>query len=138
LFHDEQARSGLKTKRRIKSWIIKTIQGEYLLPGEINIVFLRDEELRKVNIEYLSRDYYTDIITFDYSEGKILSGDILISIDRVQENARKFKVSRNHEILRVIIHGILHLAGYKDSSEKEKIEMSLMEDKYLELYFSME
>ena len=131
LFHDDLAWSGLKDKRKIKSWIVSFSNKENRGTGDINIIFLDDEKLRKINIEYLSRDYYTDIITFDYSEGSILSGDIFISVERVKENAERFNVDRNSELLRVIIHGILHLIGYTDTSDSEKQKMRLMEDKCL-------
>jgi rRNA maturation RNase YbeY len=138
LFHEEQVRSGLKQKRKVKSWIIATIKTENLVPGDINVVFLEDEDLLKINIEYLSRNYYTDIITFDYSEENVLNGDMLISVDRIADNAKKYNASKEREMLRVIIHGILHLAGYKDSSRKEISEMRHMEEKYLDQYYSEE
>lgn len=138
LFHEDLIRSGLKDKRNIKSWITSVITKENLKAGNINIIFLGDEELRRINIDFLSHDYYTDIITFDYSEGIILSGDIYISVDRVKENAEKFNVTYDNELLRVIIHGILHLIGYKDSSESEKKTMRFLEDKCLRDYYSKE
>lgn len=104
--------------------------------GQINIIFTSDEDLRRINIEYLEHDYYTDIISFDYSEAKVLSGDIYISIERVEENAKKYSVEKENELLRVIIHGILHLIGYKDSNDSEKNKMRIMEEKSLQLYYS--
>jgi len=136
LFHDSLVKSGLKGKRNIKSWINSTIENEGRKTGNISIVFLNDEELRKINIDYLSLDFYTDIITFDYSEDNVLSGDIYISIDRVKENAEEFNVPAHDELLRVIIHGVLHLIGYKDSNESEKKEMRSMEDACLKDFFS--
>jgi rRNA maturation RNase YbeY len=138
LFHEDLTRSGLKDKRNIKSWIISVIEKENLKLGNINIILLGDEELRKINIEFLSHDYYTDIITFDYSEGLTLSGDIYISMERVKDNAERFNVTGDNELLRVIIHGILHLIGYKDSSESEKKKMRFMEDNCLRDYYSKE
>ena len=86
-------------------------------------MFTTDAELLKTNIEFLNHDTYTDIITFDYCEGKLINGDIIISIERVKENAQKFKVDFDIEIKRVIIHGALHLCGYKDKSTKDAVVM---------------
>lgn len=101
--------------------------------GEISIILLSDEELLKINIDYLQHDYYTDIITFDYSEGCKISGELYISVDRVKENAQKYGYRFEEELKRVIIHGILHLCGYKDKSKKEQHEMRKKEDYYLAL-----
>ena len=87
--------------------------------GEINYVFMNDEDLLKTNIEFLDHHTYTDIITFDYCEGELLNSDIFISIDRVNENATKFDTTFENELHRVMIHGVLHLCGYKDKSKKD-------------------
>jgi len=100
--------------------------------GYINIVFLSDDQLLKMNIEYLNHDYYTDIITFNYSEDpKGLEAELYISVDRVRDNAETNKVSLNEEMKRVVIHGMLHLAGFDDQTESDKKEMRLLEDKYI-------
>ncbi len=135
-FHDDSFNSGLKRKPKIKSWIDSVIKESGFSSGQINIIFTSDEDLRRINIEYLEHDYYTDIISFDYSEAKVLSGDIYISIERVEENAKKYSVEKENELLRVIIHGILHLIGYKDSNDSEKNKMRIMEEKSLQLYYS--
>lgn len=101
--------------------------------GEISVILLSDEDLLKINIDYLNHDYYTDIITFDYSEGCKISGDLYISVDRVKENAQKYGYRFEEELKRVIIHGILHLCGYNDKSRKEQHEMRKKEDYYLAL-----
>ena len=137
LFHDYSFKSGIKDKRKIKAWIDAVVEKENLKAGNINIVFTNDEDLREINIKYLSHNYYTDIITFDYSEGNSVSGDIYISVERVQENAEKFHVEKRMEMLRVIIHGILHLTGYNDSDESEKKKMRYMEDESLKYYSSV-
>ena len=137
LFHDYSFKSGIKDKRKIKAWIDAVVEKENLKAGNINIVFTNDEDLREINIKYLSHNYYTDIITFDYSEGNSVSGDIYISVERVQENAEKFHVEKRMEMLRVIIHGILHLTGYNDSDESEKEKMRYMEDESLKYYSSV-
>ena len=100
--------------------------------GELGITFGSDDYVLKLNQEYLDHDYYTDIITFDYVEQGIVSGDIVISIDRVRENAKEFGVSFTEELNRVIIHGVLHLLGYRDTSDEEKTKMREKENYHLE------
>jgi len=99
----------------------------------LNYIFCSDTYLHKINLEYLKHDTLTDIITFDYSEKKQISGDIFISIDRIKENALKFNQSTDIELNRVLIHGVLHLLGYKDKTPKEKETMRAKEDFYLTL-----
>ena len=132
-FHDENIQSGLKRKRAIKSWLKAVLLYEERKEGEINIVLTTDENLREINSKYLSRDYYTDIITFDYSEGKRIQGDLFISIERVNENSEKYNVSKENELLRVMVHGLLHLMGYSDKKQEDKAKMRMMEEKYLAL-----
>jgi probable rRNA maturation factor len=109
------------------------IISEYHLElGYINVVFLSDDELLKMNVEYLGHDYYTDIITFNYAENpKRIEAELYISIDRVKENAETNHVSFNEEMIRVIIHGTLHLAGFDDQTDAEKTEMRRLEDQYI-------
>ena len=99
--------------------------------GEINYIFCDDNYLLEVNKEYLNHDYYTDIISFDYSENKMISGDIFISIDRVFENSKSFKKTFDNELRRVMFHGLLHFCGYKDKTDSEKEKMRKKEDFYL-------
>ena len=99
--------------------------------GEINYIFCDDNYLLEVNKEYLNHDYYTDIISFDYSENKMISGDIFISIDRVFENSKSFEKTFDHELRRVMFHGLLHFCGYKDKTDSEKEKMRKKEDFYL-------
>jgi rRNA maturation RNase YbeY len=99
--------------------------------GDISIIFVSDEYLLEMNQSYLSHDYYTDIITFDYCEGNLISGDLFISVDRVGENADTFNVAFLSELHRVMIHGVLHLCGYKDKSIEEEKQMRILENKYL-------
>ena len=106
--------------------------------GEISVVFCSDDYLLDMNTQYLNHDYYTDIITFDYSDDKIVSGDLFISFDRVKENAIIYAVPTIYELCRVIYHGILHLCGYNDKSEEEKITMRGKENEYLDLFVSRE
>jgi rRNA maturation RNase YbeY len=113
----------LDDEEQIISWIEKVIQKEGYKVGEINYIFCTDSYLHKINVEFLQHDTYTDIISFDYTLGKTISGDIYISIDRVKENAQEYSVSFTEELHRVMIHGILHYAGYKDKTEDEKTVM---------------
>jgi probable rRNA maturation factor len=106
--------------------------------GEITIVFCTDDYLLEMNKRYLNHDFYTDIITFDYSENGVISGDLFISFDRVKDNADSFSVSVDNELKRVIYHGVLHLCGYKDKTEKDKKEMREKENYYLEKFVSRE
>lgn len=103
--------------------------------GNIHYYLVNDEALRNINHKHLQHDYYTDIITFPYSIGKRLQADIHVSLDRIQENAQLNNVHISEELARVIIHGILHLCGYSDHSEEEKIEMREQENKWLTLLF---
>ena len=116
----------------LDSWIKEAIANEQKKLGEINYIFCDDDYLLEKNQTYLNHDTYTDIITFDYSEENSVSGDIFISIERLKENARKFAVPFDTELRRVMIHGVLHLIGYKDKSDKEKKLMREKEDFYLD------
>ena len=118
--------------------INELIKSENYELGEITVVFCNDEYLLEMNRTYLNHDYYTDIITFDYSEEIIISGDLFVSIDRIIENSSSFDVSFNHELSRVIYHGVLHLCGYKDKSEEDIKAMRGKENYYLEKFVSRE
>jgi rRNA maturation RNase YbeY len=120
----------------VKDWITKTIITENFKVGEVSFVFCEDDYLYDLNVEFLNHDTLTDIITFDYSLGNEIHGEIYISIDRVKENASEFNVSFQEELHRVIIHGILHLCGYKDKSESDKKQMRTKENLYLQSIFS--
>lgn len=127
-FHSEDIPFKLKQKTKLKSWILSTVKAKKKKCGDISYVFCSDEFLLKMNKEYLKHDTYTDIITFDYTEAGVVSGDIFISVERVRENAAKFSKTVDDELHRVIIHGILHLLGYKDKSKDAKEEMRKQED----------
>ncbi|RAR72873.1 rRNA maturation RNase YbeY [Flavobacterium aciduliphilum] len=116
------------------SWITKVIQSENKKAGDITYVFCDDEYILEINKKYLNHDYYTDIISFDYSVGNELHGDIFVSIDRVHENASSFNVSFAEELKRVIIHGVLHYCGYKDKSPKEELQMRSKEDEKIKMF----
>lgn len=114
-----------------RKWIISAIKEEEKQVGNINIIFCDDKDLLKKNKTFLKHDTLTDIITFDYSELNTISGDIFISVERVLDNSKDFNVTFEQELNRVIIHGNLHLLGYKDKTEEEQITMSKKEDYYL-------
>jgi rRNA maturation RNase YbeY len=121
-----------KLKRRVTSqWIKQVIASEGKRVGDISFIFCSDSYLLDVNKKYLEHDYFTDIITFDYVEGLVISGDIFISVDRVNENSVEFKTTVTDELNRILIHGILHLLGYKDKQKKDKLLMTEKEDFYL-------
>lgn len=134
-FSTEDIKYTIKQKRRIVRWIREIAQKHQKTVGEISIVFVSDEYLLKINNQYLNHNYFTDIITFDYSSENNIEGDIFISIDTVKLNSKEFSASFNEEILRVIIHGVLHLIGFKDKKPKEKDEMTINENLALELFF---
>lgn len=114
-------------------WVEKSIQSEFKNSGELNFVFCSDEFLIKMNNEYLDHDTYTDIITFNYVENNMISGDLFISIDRVKENAEANDVSFITELNRVMIHGVLHLIGYDDKTASDAQQIRAKEDFYLAL-----
>ena len=123
----------LKSRTKIKQWIKQVIEAKGKKTGNITYIFCDDEYLLEVNKQYLKHDYYTDVITFDYVENDLISGDIFISTDRVRENALAFGSSETEELHRVIIHGALHLLGLKDKSEKEASQMRQAENEALKL-----
>jgi rRNA maturation RNase YbeY len=120
-------------KTKITSWISDTIVNEAFKEGDINFIFCGDDYLLDINVKYLKHSELTDIISFDYSLGKKLSGDIFISVDRVKDNSVKYEVNFDDELHRVIIHGILHFCGYKDKTKEDKRLMRKKEDYYLSL-----
>lgn len=132
-YHQEDTSFGLKNKLSVRKWINHTIQTENKIPGDITYIFCSDQYILELNRSALDHDYFTDIITFDYCEENNVSGDLFISIDRVEDNARELGVSFVDELHRVMIHGVLHLCGYKDKSKKEEQTMRKKEDYYLNL-----
>ncbi|EAQ42812.1 rRNA maturation RNase YbeY [Polaribacter sp. MED152] len=118
----------LEDETSLKNWINAVASQQEFEVGEINYIFCDDAYLHKLNVKFLNHDTLTDIISFDNSLGKLLNGDIFISVERVKDNADDFKVSFHEELHRVMIHGILHYMGYKDKSEDEKKEMRKQEN----------
>ncbi|MDR2205635.1 MAG: rRNA maturation RNase YbeY [Flavobacteriaceae bacterium] len=135
-FHFENIEK-ISFRPNIKIWLKNLIVSEGKKLGEINYIFCDDEYLLKINQDYLEHDYYTDIITFDYVDGKNISGDIFVSLPRISENASLLSKNFDEELRRVLAHGILHLCGYKDLSETEQKEMRDKEDFYLSKYQSV-
>tara|TARA_Y100000746_G_scaffold43337_1_gene32758 strand:+ start:8582 stop:9010 length:429 start_codon:yes stop_codon:yes gene_type:complete len=134
-FFSEKKTFVFNNKNKIRRLIKKITLEEKKGLSFLNIIFCSDAYLLNINKKHLNHDYYTDVITFDYSEkNKNIEGDIYISVDRVKENATKYKENKSVELIRTIIHGVLHLSGYKDKTKKEKEIMTTKENKYLSLY----
>lgn len=126
----------LNTEINIKKWILSCIEKEGFKIGDINYIFCDDTYLHQLNVEFLNHDTLTDIISFDNTVGKIIGGDIFISIERVKENAETFAVLFDDELHRVLIHGVLHYMGFKDKSEEDKATMRNKENECLTLLIS--
>ena len=124
----------LDNEEAIEAWLGNVIVSEKKKEGEINYIFCDDEYLHKINVEYLEHDTLTDIISFDYSMGNELHGDIFVSIERVKDNAADFNVSFEEELKRVLVHGILHYCGYKDKGEAEELLMRSKEDEKIAMF----
>ena len=131
-FHRENVSLNADEKLIIK-WLTNSVNSLDYSIGELSFVFCSDDYLRKLNIKHLNQDYFTDVITFDYSKEMSLIGDVFISTERVKENAKLFNVSFNEELFRVIIHGVLHLCGFRDKTKEEKAEMRSKENDFLSL-----
>lgn len=117
-----------------QAWIEKIIASEEKELGELNYIFCDDNYLHQINVQYLDHDTLTDIITFDYTQEQIISGDIFISVERVADNAQDFNVDFQAELLRVMAHGVLHLCGYKDKSDAESKQMRSKEEEKMRLF----
>lgn len=123
----------LENESGVLTWLLASAKAENKTIGFLNVIFLDDDGLLAINKEYLKHDYYTDVITFDYNDNELVNGEVFISIDRIKENASELNISFNDELHRVIIHGLLHLFGYKDKSAEDKQLMRSKEDYYLPL-----
>lgn len=116
----------INNQEQLIKWIVAVVESEGFNLGDVNFIFCNDDYLHKINVEFLNHDTLTDIISFDYSVGKVLQGDIYISTERVADNAKDYRVSFDNEVKRVMIHGILHYCGYQD---KTKVQSNLMRSK---------
>ncbi|MDR1878577.1 MAG: rRNA maturation RNase YbeY [Bacteroidales bacterium] len=133
-FYNEDVSYRLAHKKKIRQWLLSIIEQEGKTSGAISYIFCSDEYLAEINAKYLNASYFTDVITFDYTENDCVSGDIFISIDRVKDNAKLYNQSCCRELLRVILHGVLHLCGYKDKTTNEAAEMREKEEHYLQKF----
>jgi len=133
-FSNQGIKYNLKDKRKVGNWIKEVAKNHNKKVGELSIIFVSDEEILSINQQYLNHNYFTDIITFDYSFDRIIEGDIFISVDTVKTNSQKFRTDYGEELLRVIIHGVLHLIGFKDKNPKDKKEMTFNENLALNLF----
>jgi rRNA maturation RNase YbeY len=124
----------LDNEEAFAAWLGNVITSENKKEGEINYIFCDDEYLHKINVEYLDHDTLTDIISFDYSMGNELHGDIFVSVERVKDNATDYNVSFEQELKRVLVHGILHYCGYKDKAEVEELLMRSKEDEKIAMF----
>lgn len=133
-FHNEEIHFDLKQKSRVRSWVSRCINKHGRVPGDIAIIFTSDAQILRINREFLNHDYFTDVITFDYSGDDMVSGDIFIGIEQVKENAKFYNTAFEEELHRVMIHGVLHLLGFGDATESEKDIMREMENEALNLW----
>jgi probable rRNA maturation factor len=124
----------LENEAQYEDWISRIIESEGFDEGEINYIFCDDEYLHKINVEYLDHDTLTDIISFDYTVGNLIQGDIFVSVERVKDNANDFNVSFEEELKRVLSHGVLHYCGYKDKSPKDEALMRSKEEEKMLMF----
>ncbi|TND10610.1 MAG: hypothetical protein FD123_252 [Bacteroidetes bacterium] len=137
LFFSDKTRFSFRNRAAVRAWLLQVIKKEKALPGDISYIFTSDKSLLGINKQFLQHDFFTDVITFDYctrEKGKqIISGEIYISIDRVKDNARRLKISTAQELHRVMVHGLLHLCGHGDKTQKQQKTIRRLEDFYLSL-----
>ena len=136
-YHTDNCRYRLPEKRRTSAWLKEVAAAEGYQMGEVNYIFCSAQRLLEMNRQFLGHDYYTDIITFDYSDLKgegIIHGDIYIDVETVADNARQYGATRLEEMRRVVVHGVLHLCGQKDKTPRANAQMHRKEDKYLKFW----
>ncbi len=136
-YYNDSTTYRLRDKRKIAAWLKRVAHEEGYSLGDVNYIFCSSEVHRKMNIDFIGHDYFTDIITFDYSDLKgegVVSGDIFIDVDTVADNARIYGATRRDEMLRVVVHGVLHLCGQKDKTPRAEKQMHRKEDKYIAIY----
>lgn len=133
-FFTEEVEFQIKRKNEWKKWIQSVIRFHQFIPGDIQYVFCSDQYLLEVNKKYLNHDYFTDIITFPSDDYNKISGDLMISIDRVIDHAKERNISFMEELKRVMIHGVLHLIGFNDKTDLEEAEMRIKEDEAMRMF----
>ena len=133
-FYYDGVKYRLKESSRIKNLLVEVIRKSEKAPGDLKFIITNDESVIDINKKFLNHNYYTDVITFDYSEKRVVSGEIYISLDTVRDNAINYKVSLRNELLRVIIHATLHLCGFDDKDEMQRNVMRLEEDRWILRY----
>ena len=139
-YYNDQTTYRLRDKRKVAAWLKEVAREEGYALGDVTYIFFSSEVHRKMNIDFIGHDYFTDVITFDYSDLKgegVVSGDIFIDVDTVKDNARIYGATPRREMLRVVVHGLLHLCGQKDKTPRAEKQMHRKEDKYLALYKEM-
>ncbi len=136
-FHTEKTNFNLEQKLRHKRWIKQWIDSQEAKCGKLSFIFTSNKHLRLINEEYLNHNYFTDVISFDYSEEGLISGDIFISIDQVKINAGTYNTEEEEELRRVMVHGVNHLLGYGDGNEEERNTMHQMENDALHLWLNI-
>ena len=140
-YYNDSTTYRLREKRKIAAWLKLVAQEEGYTLGDVTYIFCSSEVHRKMNVDFIGHDYFTDIITFDYSDRKgtgVVSGDIFIDVETVADNARIYGATARQEMLRVVVHGVLHLCGQKDKSPRDEKQMHRKEDKYLALLEQMQ
>ena len=136
-YYNDSTTYRLREKRKVAAWLKRVAEQEGYTLGDVTYIFCSSEVHRKMNIDFIGHDYFTDIITFDYSDLKgegVVSGDIFIDVETVADNARIYGTTARQEMLRVVVHGVLHLCGQKDKTPRAEKQMHRKEDKYLALY----
>jgi probable rRNA maturation factor len=132
-FHAVDINYRIQHKMLLRQWIKEAIIAEKFVPGNVNIILCSDDHLLAMNKQFLNHDYYTDIITFDYCTSTKTNGDLYISVDRVMDNAKKIGTPYELELYRVVIHGVMHLVGFKDKTKSDALNMRKKEDFYLNI-----
>lgn len=133
-FYYKDVKFRLRRTREIKKWIEEVIRAEGKMPGDLSFIILGNEDMLEINREFLAHDYYTDVIAFDYGNGNEVTGEIYLGIETIRKNAKQYNKALIGELMRVIIHGVLHITGYDDREEKDKRVMREKEDYYLERF----
>lgn len=136
-FHKKKSDYNLKQKLLHKRWIKLWIESQDAVCGNISFIFTSNKQIKLINKEYLNHNYFTDVITFDYTEGDMISGDIFISTDQIKINAEAYSTNEEEELRRVMIHGVIHLLGYNDGNDEERKTMHQMENEALHLWLKM-